>query len=133
MHFQRMRSEIDRMRRRNNYTALFSMRSHGHKKRVVSLLEKGEKNAIIERQQARKHAQAVNLGQRLPKLSSTQGVCFSKGMTFDERKDKVPEEEEDDTKSSFKKRAATFTTSVLQQQRESYEKKLRDGAATADP
>ena len=54
-------------------------------------------------------------------------------MTFDERKDKVPEEEEDDTKSSFKKRAATFTTSVLQQQRESYEKKLRNGAVSAQP
>ena len=70
-------------------------------------------------------------GQRLPKLSSTQNVAFSKGMTFDERKDKVPEEEEDDTKSSFKKRAATFTSSVLQQQRESYEKKLRNGAVSA--
>ena len=44
-----MRSEIDRMRRRNNYTAMFSMRSNDHKKRIVQL-EKGEKNAIIERQ-----------------------------------------------------------------------------------
>ena len=49
LHFQRMRSEIDRMRRRNNYTAMFSMRSNEPKKRVVTLLEKGEKNAIIER------------------------------------------------------------------------------------